>query len=155
MAWQQRVFLYELSCQHPEFASPAFWSVRFVDSGDPREKLSLTLPPWVLVLLSLGGGDSVKDSMGGDLIATQVSGNFHMAVGQGIMRDGRHVHQYNLEEAEAFNTSHTIHHLFFGESPPGMRANPLDNITRIIDEGETSFPPALVRPRRGVRDDVQ
>lgn len=59
-----------------------------------------------------------------------------MAAGEGVMRDGRHVHQYNLEEAEAFNASHTIHSLSFGKEYPGMRPNPLDATSKIIDEGE-------------------
>lgn len=68
----------------------------------------------------------------------KVSGNFHVAVGEGVMRDGRHVHQYNLDEAAAFNTSHTIHNLSFGEPYPGMRPNPLDGTKRIIDKGGRS-----------------
>lgn len=51
------------------------------------------------------------------------------------MRDGRHIHLYNYEDAVAFNTSHTIHRLSFGEPFPGMRPNPLDGTSRIIDEG--------------------
>lgn len=51
------------------------------------------------------------------------------------MSDGRHVHQYNMEEAKGFNTSHKIHTLSFGEPYPGMRPNPLDGTGRIIDEG--------------------
>lgn len=51
------------------------------------------------------------------------------------MRDGRHVHQYSVDEASAFNSSHTVHKLSFGEPYPGMRPNPLDGTERIIDEG--------------------
>lgn len=66
----------------------------------------------------------------------KVSGNFHVAAGEGVMRDGRHIHLYNLDEAMGFNSSHTIHQLSFGETYPGMRPNPLDSTSRVIDEGE-------------------
>lgn len=65
----------------------------------------------------------------------QVSGNFHVAAGEGVMREGRHIHLYTMETAERFNTSHSINHLSFGEPYPGMKPNPLDNTARIIDAG--------------------
>ncbi|CAM9204184.1 unnamed protein product [Sphacelaria rigidula] len=70
----------------------------------------------------------------GFMEVNKVSGNFHVAAGEGVMSDGRHVHQYNMEEAKGFNTSHKIHTLSFGEPYPGMRPNPLDGTGRIIDE---------------------
>ena len=58
-----------------------------------------------------------------------------MAVGEGVMHEGKHVHLYNYDDAVGFNTSHTIHRLSFGEPFPGMRPNPLDGTSRIIDKG--------------------
>lgn len=52
------------------------------------------------------------------------------------MRDGRHIHLYNMDDAEKFNSSHTINQLSFGDPYPGMRPNPLDGTSRIIDEGK-------------------
>ncbi len=56
-----------------------------------------------------------------------------MAAGEGVMREGRHIHLYTMEQAQNFNTSHTINQLSFGEPNGGM--NPLDRTSRIIDEG--------------------
>lgn len=58
-----------------------------------------------------------------------------MAAGEGVMRDGKHIHLYTMEHALGFNTSHTINRLWFGEPYPGMKPNPLDQTSRIIDEG--------------------
>lgn len=58
-----------------------------------------------------------------------------MAAGEGVMRDGRHMHLYTVEQAQGFNSSHTINKLSFGEPYPGMKPNPLDSTSRIIDEG--------------------
>lgn len=58
-----------------------------------------------------------------------------MAAGEGLMRDGRHIHLYTMEQAQVFNTSHTINQLSFGDPVPGMKPNPLDGTSRIIDEG--------------------
>lgn len=44
----------------------------------------------------------------------RVGGNFHIAMGEGIERDGRHIHTFNPDDTHNFNASHTIHHLSFG-----------------------------------------
>lgn len=59
----------------------------------------------------------------------KVSGNFHMAFGESVVRDGRHVHQYDPKLAPQFNVSHTIHSLSFGDPYPYMPPNPLDSGT--------------------------
>ena len=76
----------------------------------------------------------VSDGVG--TLFLKVSGNFHVAAGEGVMRDGRHVHLYNMDDAEKFNSSHTINRLSFGDPFSGMRPNPLDGTSRIIDEGK-------------------
>jgi hypothetical protein len=43
-----------------------------------------------------------------------VAGNFHIAMGEGIERDGRHVHTFQPDDTPNFNASHIIHHLSFG-----------------------------------------
>lgn len=55
----------------------------------------------------------------------QVAGNFHIAFGDSIVKDGRHIHQFIPSEAPFFNVSHRIHHVSFGDEYPG-RINPLD-----------------------------
>jgi hypothetical protein len=65
----------------------------------------------------------------GHMLVNKVAGNFHIAQGESIVRDGRHIHQFNPALAPKFNVSHTIHSLSFGEPYPSMPANPLDSGT--------------------------
>jgi endoplasmic reticulum-Golgi intermediate compartment protein 3 len=44
----------------------------------------------------------------------RVGGNFHIAMGEGVERDGRHIHTFNPDDTQNFNASHIIHHLSFG-----------------------------------------
>jgi endoplasmic reticulum-Golgi intermediate compartment protein 3 len=53
----------------------------------------------------------------GHFMVNRVGGNFHIAMGEGIERDGRHIHTFNPEETHHFNASHVIHHLSFGPEP--------------------------------------
>lgn len=62
----------------------------------------------------------------GHMLVNKVAGNFHIAQGESIVRDGRHIHQFNPALAPKFNVSHTIHELSFGEPYPSMPINPLD-----------------------------
>ncbi len=66
-------------------------------------------------------------SVWGSMKVNKVAGNFHIAHGESMVRDGRHIHHFDLAKAPLFNISHTIHSLSFGEPFPGMPANPLDN----------------------------
>ena len=59
-------------------------------------------------------------NLSGYLLLNRVAGNFHIAMGEGIERDGRHIHTFNPEETPDFNASHIIHDLSFG--PTGARA---------------------------------
>ena len=63
----------------------------------------------------------------GSMKVNKVAGNFHMTLGDSIVRDGAHIHQFVPSEAPGFNVSHTIHSLSFGNRYPSMAANPLDN----------------------------
>jgi endoplasmic reticulum-Golgi intermediate compartment protein 3 len=53
----------------------------------------------------------------GHFMVNRVGGNFHIAMGEGVERDGRHIHTFNPEETHHFNASHVIHHLSFGPAP--------------------------------------
>ena len=71
----------------------------------------------------------------GTMVVNKVSGNFHIAHGESIIRDGRHIHQFVPAEAPGFNVSHTIHHISFGHPYPKMPKNPLDGKVRVVYEG--------------------
>ena len=70
-------------------------------------------------------------SLSGYMTLNRVSGNFHIAMGEGIERDGRHIHTYLPEDAPNFNASHIIHQLSFG---PADGTEPLNGVTKIVTE---------------------
>ena len=80
-------------------------------------------------LVVAGEGCRLKAS----LEVNKIAGNFHIAHGNSVVRDGAHIHQFVPHEAPKFNCSHTIHDVRFGESYYNMKANPLDNTIRKID----------------------
>ena len=57
----------------------------------------------------------------------QVAGNFHFAPGRSFQQGNMHVHDLVPFQTTEFDTSHTLHHLAFGEEYPGM-TNPLDAV---------------------------
>lgn len=67
----------------------------------------------------------------GYMLLNRVSGNFHIAMGEGIERDGRHIQTFNPEDAPNFNASHIIHDLSFG---PADGTEPLTGTTKIVTE---------------------
>jgi len=69
----------------------------------------------------------------GQLKVNKVSGNIHIAHGESIVRDGRHIHQFLPQEAPSYNISHTIHSISFGKKYPSMPKGPLDGMVKIID----------------------
>lgn len=66
-------------------------------------------------------------NVAGHMLVNKVTGNFHIAHGDSIVRDGHHIHQFNPATAHTFNVSHTIHSISFGEPYPDMPVSPLDN----------------------------
>lgn len=70
-------------------------------------------------------------NLSGYMTVNRVSGNFHVAMGEGVERDGRHIHTYNPEDAENFNASHIIHSMSFG---PENGNEPLNGATKIVTE---------------------
>lgn len=84
-----------------------------------------------------------KDSVGcrihGDVLVSKVGGNVHVALGKSTVRDGKHVHEFNVKEvSDGFNTSHSIHRLEFGERVAGMYS-PLEGTTKIVKHGTYMF----------------
>ena len=49
----------------------------------------------------------------GHFTVNRVAGNFHIAMGEGVDRDGRHIHQFLPEDRVNFNASHVVHELTF------------------------------------------
>ena len=88
--------------------------------------------------LTLGEGCNLV----GHMTLNRVAGNFHVAMGEGIQRNGKHVHLFNPEETHNFNSSHIIHHLSFGghhdKSVEGgvrqerQEETPLNGVTKIV-----------------------
>lgn len=62
----------------------------------------------------------------GHLEVNRVSGSLQISPGKTLVLDGSVVHDIRGMKHMSFDTSHTIHHLSFGEVFPGQE-NPLDN----------------------------
>jgi len=75
----------------------------------------------------------------GDVQVSKVAGNVHVALGKSRIRDGKHVHEFNINQVgDGFNTSHSIHRLDFGERVRGMQS-PLCGTTKIVKHGAFMF----------------
>lgn len=81
----------------------------------------------------------------GHFMVNRVGGNFHIAMGEGVERDGRHIHTFNPDDMHSFNASHTIHHLSFGPVPDEFATNQeltaLNGVSKIVtkDYGTTGL----------------
>jgi hypothetical protein len=80
------------------------------------------------------GGDKLTKlgegcNLSGSMRVNKVAGNFHVAMGNSVVKDGRHIHQFLPADAPNYNTTHEIHELSFGERVPGQ-ASPLDGRRR-------------------------
>lgn len=73
-------------------------------------------------------------NLSGFMLVNKVAGNFHVALGESVVRDGRFIHQFQPQDAPKFNTTHTVHSLSFGVEYPGMPPNPMDGIAKVADE---------------------
>jgi len=64
--------------------------------------------------------------VGGKVSVYRGLGNFHFAVGEAHIQEGKHHHHWPEQARKlGFNTTHYIHHLSFGDEFPGLE-NPLD-----------------------------
>jgi len=91
----------------------------------------------------LDTAEQCKGSIGcrvvGKVIVNKVSGNVHVALGHSVIRDGKHVHEFNVADvSDGFNTSHEIHSITFGDYVPGV-LSPLDGTTKIVKQGAFMF----------------
>lgn len=72
-------------------------------------------------------------NLSGSMTLNRVAGNFHIAMGEGIERDGRHIHTFVPEDTPNFNASHVIHHLSFGSPDNAALAeSALEGVTKIV-----------------------
>jgi hypothetical protein len=65
----------------------------------------------------LVGGEGCN--LSGHFTVNRVGGNFHIAMGEGVDRDGRHVHNFLPEDRVNFNASHIVHDLSFMDAEYG------------------------------------
>ena len=85
-----------------------------------------------------GEGCRIKGSM----FVNKVAGNFHIAHGESIVKDGRHIHQFLPAEAHTFNISHTINSVSFGDfnTFPGQAKPALNNVKFMVaPDGSTGL----------------
>lgn len=83
--------------------------------------------------------DSIGCGVAGKVTVNKVSGNVHVALGRSTVREGKHVHEFNMHDvSDGFNTSHSIHSITFGEQVPGV-LSPLDGTTKIVRHGAFMF----------------
>mmetsp|Transcript_74932 Transcript_74932/g.242293 ORF Transcript_74932/g.242293 Transcript_74932/m.242293 type:complete len:364 (+) Transcript_74932:62-1153(+) len=83
--------------------------------------------------------NSVGCQVHGDVLVSKVGGNVHVALGKSTVRDGKHVHEFNIKDvSDGFNTSHAIHRLEFGERVAGVHS-PLEGTTKIVKHGAYMF----------------
>ena len=63
------------------------------------------------------GGEGCN--LSGHFTVNRVAGNFHIAMGEGVDREGRHIHQFLPEDRINFNASHVVHELSFMDDEYG------------------------------------
>jgi hypothetical protein len=71
-------------------------------------------------------------NLSGSMTLSRVAGNFHIAMGEGVERDGRHIHAFVPDDTPNFNASHVIHHLSFGAPEEQWAESYLDGATKIV-----------------------
>lgn len=69
-------------------------------------------------------------NLSGYMTVNRVAGNFHIAMGEGVERDGRHIHTFLPEDTPNFNCSHIIHQMSFG--PGEEDRSPLNGVVQIV-----------------------
>jgi len=69
----------------------------------------------------------------------RVNGNFHIAIGEGIERNGQHIHTFLPEEVSKFNVSHVIHKLRFGPAYEELNPKPINSMEKTSLDGVTKI----------------
>ena len=82
------------------------------------------------------GGEGCN--LSGHFTVNRVAGNFHIAMGEGVDREGRHIHQFLPEDRINFNSSHIVHELsFFDDEYHDVELKA--EMTKVGINGETSM----------------
>jgi len=84
----------------------------------------------------------------GYMEVNKVAGNFHIAFGEAVVRDGRHVHQFIPSEAPGFNITHKINHIFYGNHLPLAQYIPITDTRKCALIRFNPIPPSWQSPRR-------
>jgi endoplasmic reticulum-Golgi intermediate compartment protein 3 len=71
-------------------------------------------------------------NLSGSMTLSRVAGNFHIAMGEGVERDGRHIHAFVPDDTPNFNASHIIHHLSFGAPEEDWADSYLNGAAKIV-----------------------
>eukprot|EP00919_Chromeraceae_sp_WS-2016_P013672 GHVR01032206.1.p1 GENE.GHVR01032206.1~~GHVR01032206.1.p1 ORF type:complete len:311 (+),score=55.11 GHVR01032206.1:141-1073(+) len=78
-------------------------------------------------------------NIAGDVLVNKVSGNVHVALGRSSIKDGKHVHEFSVQDVfGGFNASHSIHTMRFGVNIPGVE-QPLEGIKKTVLAGTNMF----------------
>lgn len=72
----------------------------------------------------------------GHLEVNRMGGSFHVAPGKSFSVNHIHVHDVHPYSSTSFNTTHSIHHLSFGERIDYANTHPLDDTVHTAKEGE-------------------
>ena len=73
-------------------------------------------------------------NLSGYMNINRVAGNFHFALGEGVERDGRHIHLFLPEDAPKYNTSHIIHELTFGPKVSASDHGSLEGVNKVTTD---------------------
>ncbi|OII74853.1 ER vesicle protein [Cryptosporidium ubiquitum] len=84
--------------------------------------------------------EKVGCRINGKIQVNKVSGNIHVALGSATIRNGKHVHEFNMNDiSRGFNTSHIIHELTFGSDKIPFLFSPLENVQKFVHKGTKMF----------------
>jgi len=78
----------------------------------------------------------------GFMTFNRLNGNFHIAMGEGVERNGHHIHTFLPDDMLNFNASHVIHELRFGEvfdsGTTLGEMNALNGVQKIVKKSDGS-----------------
>lgn len=72
----------------------------------------------------------------GHMEVNRMGGSFHIAPGKSFSMNHIHIHDVHPYSSSAFNTTHRINHLSFGERLDAANTHPLDDTMNVAMEGE-------------------
>lgn len=131
----------EQCCNHCQDVMDAY-KAKTWDYGGVKELAEQCVREGKTLPKKLDSGEGCR--IAGYMEFARVNGNFHIAMGDGVERNGQHIHAFLPEEVNRFNVSHVIHTLRFGPaydevdvvstSKNSMEQTSLDGISKIVTE---------------------